>query len=129
MGKSAERMKSHTPDQNPLPAALDALSMSANGQYLVTLGEAIQRGAGDFAKHQGRLRGSMDTVAKMLRESADQWKRTAETVRYDEPRGVRHALDVHINLLRDLAAELDRPGETKYAPNVRMSDGGLNASD
>ena len=98
-------------------SALDATSMSANGQYLVTLGEALQAGASDFSKHQGRLRATLDAVAKILAESADSWKRTAEGLRYDEPRGVRHALDVHVNLLRDLSRELSNPGSTKYAPN------------
>ena len=101
----------------PSGSALDATSMSANGQYLVTLGEALQAGASDFSKHQGRLRATLDAVAKILAESADSWKRTAEGLRYDEPRGVRHALDVHVNLLRDLSRELSNPGSTKYAPN------------
>ena len=106
----------------PSGSALDATSMSANGQYLVTLGEALQAGATDFAKHQGRLRATLDAVAKILAESADSWKRTAEGLRYDESRGVRHALDVHVNLLRDLSRELSNPGSTKYAPNAELTD-------
>ena len=75
--------------------------MAANGQYLVTLGETLQ---------------SCASVAKILAESAESWKRTSEGLRYDEPKGIRLALEVHVNLLFDLSRELSNPGSTKYAP-------------
>ncbi len=65
---------------------------------------------------QHTLERSMKTVADMLRESAEQWRVAAESIRYDEPHGLRHALDVHLDFLRDMAAELERPGRTKYSP-------------
>ena len=68
----------------------------------------------------------MNVVARELRDAAERWKRTAETIRYDEHRNMRHALDVHVNLMRDLAMELDHPGQTKYAPKRWLTDGSAN---
>lgn len=67
------------------------------------------------------LMASMDEVAKLLRISAGAIRKMAETMRYDEPQGVRHALDVHALRLYDLADELERPGQTKYSPNASPS--------
>lgn len=69
------------------------------------------------------LRASMNEVAGLLRKSAESIEKMADSMRYDEPRGVRHALDVHALHLGDLAAELERPGQTKYSPNSGLNNG------
>jgi hypothetical protein len=59
----------------------------------------------------------MATVAQMLRESAEAWRKMKDGVRYDNPPGIRATLDVHYLHLADLALELEQPGRTKYSPN------------
>lgn len=62
------------------------------------------------------LRASMTEVARLLRQDAARINEMAKSIRYDEPRRVRYALEVHALLIGDLASELERPGQTKYSP-------------
>lgn len=63
-----------------------------------------------------QLKASMAAVAAMLRDSSAHWQAMKEVVRYDDPPGIRAALDVHCNHLCDLALELEMPGKTKHSP-------------
>lgn len=101
------------------PKALDATSAASIGATIENIGRQMRTQAGAYAAHVGLMRGSMDAVAKILTERADALAETAEGLRYDEPHGLRHALDVHVSLLRDLASELNKPGTTKYSPLAR----------
>ena len=60
---------------------------------------------------------SSQDVARILRATAENWKREAGRIDYKVANKIRHAIDVHIDLLTDLADELENPGSTKYAMN------------
>lgn len=96
--------------------SLDATSAASIGATMEHIGQQMRTQATAYAERTGLMRGSMNAVSLILMERADSFDRMAHSLRYDEPHGLRHALDVHVNLLRDLADELTNPGSTKYSP-------------
>lgn len=95
---------------------IDALSAASIGKTIEQLGQQMKAQATMYAEQIGARRASMEAVAAILSERARAWQKMAEGLRYDEPNGIRHAMDVHVSLLLDLAGELKNPGTTKYAP-------------
>lgn len=101
-------------------STLSAVQLVQRAETLHQIAIDITSAVEFFAESQGKLRASMLEVAMLLRTTVNGVEVEASKLRYDEPRGVRHSLDVLALRLGDFADELEHPGETKYSPRQQQ---------